>query len=309
MQSAGNTEDSIKETTEKVSSTSQELDDSVNLQTNEAILDSVETMAGLHVSNQISETSHSDSEMTNVCEGLENEMKDEDPNNRKRKNMQLEENKILKVPAVAIETDNLSTRKDICQEKEMNKDSTDETQSWDRSADDQKIAWNENKIHKINSCEEMIEESLLKHYKGLRLFGIIFTWLGVHKIYRVILVACRAFINEPITRLYIMSALVMMMAALNAFIKPYKEQTANKTTTISYIANLCIAVLNLVKAHLVAYGCDTSCDHRDTLVSYMGKIEDILLLYVPIVAMGLWVLHTGLQKCLKKCRKQKKPID
>ena len=36
------------------------------------------------------------------------------------------------------------------------------------------------------TCQEEIVESLLKYYKCLSVFGIRFTWLGVHKIYRVI---------------------------------------------------------------------------------------------------------------------------
>ena len=151
------------------------------------------------------------------------------------------------------------------------------------------------------TCQEVIVESLLKDYKCLSVFGI--TWLGAHKIYRVILVGCRTFITEPVTRLYAMSALVTMMTALNAFIKPYKEQRANTTATLSYLANLLIAMINIVKAHLVNYGCDTNCDHRDTVVKYLGTVEDVLLLYVPLVAMGLWVIETGFQKCLKKCKK------
>ena len=153
------------------------------------------------------------------------------------------------------------------------------------------------------TCQEEIVESLLKYYKCLSVFGIRFTWLGVHKIYRVILVGCRTFITEPVTRLYAMSALVTMMTALNAFIKPYKEQRANTTATLSYLANLLIAMISIGKAHLVNYGCDTSCDHRDTVVKYMDTVEDVLLLYVSLVAMGLWVIQTGFQKCLKKCKK------
>ena len=151
-------------------------------------------------------------------------------------------------------------------------------------------------------CKEAIAECLLKHYKCLRLFGIRFTWLGVHKIYRVTLVACSTFITIPISRLYAMGALVMTMAAANAIIQPYKDQTANRTATLSYMANLCIATLSLVKVHLVAFGCDTSCQYRDTVVQYMNTFEDILLLYAPIAVIVLWVVNKGLQKCLKKCK-------
>ena len=157
----------------------------------------------------------------------------------------------------------------------------------------------------VETCEGVIVESLLKHYKCLRVFRIRFTWLGVHKIYRVALVACRTFITEPVTRLYVMTTLVMTMTLLNATIKPYKENKANTTATISYIANLYIAVLSLLKASYMAFGCDTNCQYRDTVVGYMGRAEDVLLLYVPIVALGLWFVQTGFQKCLGKCKRSK----
>ena len=164
------------------------------------------------------------------------------------------------------------------------------------SVDFQEIEASSNK----DSCAEEIVECLLKHYKCLSVFDIRFTWLGVHKIYRVALVACRTFITEPVAKLYAMSALVVIMTALNAMIKPYKDKRANMTATLSYIANLCIAGISLVKAHLVAFGCNTNCQYRDTVVAYMGTVEDAFLLYAPFVALGLWVACMGLQKCLNK---------
>ena len=100
-----------------------------------------------------------------------------------------------------------------------------------------------------------------------------------------------------------MTTLVIIITALKGLIKPYKEQRANTTSTLSYIATLLIAIINIGKAHLVNFGCDTSCEYRDAVVRYMGTVEDVLLLYVPLVAMGLWVIQTGFQKCLKKCKK------
>ena len=74
------------------------------------------------------------------------------------------------------------------------------------------------------TCQKEIVESLLKDYKCLSVFGIRFTWLGVHKIYRVVLVGCRTFITEPVTRLYVMTALVIIMRVLNAFINHIKSK-------------------------------------------------------------------------------------
>ena len=158
--------------------------------------------------------------------------------------------KILTEAAVEIEVDKQESEQEI-----LNKDEEGEGK---RNTDDKEKESLNKKDDKINTFEEMILECLLKHYKCLCLLGIKFTWLGVHKIYRVILVACRTFITEPVTRLYVMTGLVAMMTALNAFIKPYKEQTANTTATLSYMANLLIAIINIGKAQLVNYGCDTS---------------------------------------------------
>ena len=296
IQSVENIEDST-ETLGKVSLTSEELNASENLQVTMAILSSTKIKQRTNVARYVPETSHS-CMLINSSEELENQPKDEGP---------MENKKILTATALDIMTDELANEKDINRQNSIDEDSIDKAEGCKKITDEQKKGktLDENKVDKINSCEEMIEDSLLKHYKCLSLFRIRFTWLGVHKIYRVILVACRTFITEPITRLYVMSVFVIMLTACNAFIKPYKEQIANKTATLSYITTLFIAVINIGKSYLVNFGCDTSCEYRDTVVRYMGRAEDILLLYVPIIAMGLWLLHTGLQKCLKKCKKNK----
>ena len=298
IQSVENTEDSTRELLEKVNSTSEELNSSNNMQKTAAILHSAETKEGKNVAKQVPKTSHSYNSLIYSSDELEIQAESEGS---------MADKQILTAAMVDIVTDELVNEKDISRQKCVERDSIDRTEGCKRITDEQKKGetLDENKIDKINSREEMIEDSLLKHYKCLSLFGIRFTWLGVHKIYRVILVACRTFITEPVARLYAMSVLVIMMTACNAFIKPYKEQMANKTATLSYIATLFIAIINIGKSHLVNYGCDTSCDHKDTVVRYMGKIEDLLLLYVPPVAVALWVLHTGLQKCLRKCKKKK----
>ena len=49
--------------------------------------------------------------------------------------------------------------------------------------------------------KEAITETLLKHYKTMKLFGISFNWLAVHKIYRMILVACNTYISDAVVKL------------------------------------------------------------------------------------------------------------
>ena len=158
------------------------------------------------------------------------------------------------------------------------------------------------KEQNIVSCEEVIVETMQKHYKCLCLLGVKFTWLGVHMLYRLVLVACGTFITESVTRLYPMCALVLIMAAANAIIKPYKDQRANTTATLSYIANLCIGGFNLVKANYATFGCDTNCEFRVKIIQYMDTVENVLLLYAPLAAILLWVVYRGFQKIFLQCK-------
>ena len=175
------------------------------------------------------------------------------------------------------------------------------------SSNEENLHTERQKVEKslVETCEGVIVDSLLKHYKCLSVFGIRFTWLGVHKIYRVVLAACRTFMTEPLTRLFAMTALIITMTLFNATIRPYKDQRANTTATISYIANLCVVVLNLMKANYVTFGCDTNSQYRDTVVGYIVTFEDALLLYFPIVAVGLWFVHNIFQKCLGKYKRKR----
>ena len=59
-------------------------------------------------------------------------------------------------------------------------------------------------IHDVNvvaysKSEKVLIDNLLQHYRELKLFGIRFTWLCIHKLYRLTLVACNTFVTEPIT--------------------------------------------------------------------------------------------------------------
>ena len=128
-------------------------------------------------------------------------------------------------------------------------------------------------------------------------------------LYRLVLVACRTFITEPVRQLYPMSALVLTIATVNAITRPYKDQRANITATLSYIANLCIAVLNLVKAHLVAFGCDTNCSFRDTVAQYKDSFENVLFMYASIVATSIWFIYTIVQKILPNRKKNSQMLS
>ena len=161
----------------------------------------------------------------------------------------------------------------------------------------------EPQTEEIKETREGITHTLLEHYKTIKLFGISFTRLGVHKIYRMILVACNTYITDSLIRLSTMTGILLCLALINSSLKPYKNKTANTTATLSYLANCIVAILNLIKAVLSKYGCQTNCSDVDDVVWYLDKVEEVFLIYAPLAGMSLWCLHSALQKCC--CKKKK----
>ncbi len=166
-------------------------------------------------------------------------------------------------------------------------------------------------IEKIeeNLAQERIEESphctavvhiLLEHFKVLEFCGLEFTWCGIHMLYRFVLIVCNTYITEPIVRLSILTSILTITALANIFLKPYKEEKANKTATLSYVAGMCIAALNFCKAMFATFDCKSNCSMKHSMVWLIGKIETVLLQYIPVVLMFLFVCVTGIQKCCHK---------
>ena len=84
----------------------------------------------------------------------------------------------------------------------------------------------EPQTEEIKETREGIIHTLLEHYKTIKLFGISFTWLGVHKIYRMILVACNTYISDSLIRLSTMTGVLLCLALLNSSLKPYKKSNS-----------------------------------------------------------------------------------
>ena len=161
------------------------------------------------------------------------------------------------------------------------------------------ISQNE-EIH--NSYREAIFHNLLVHYKCLNFCGIRFTWLGIHKLYRVTLVACNTYIAEPLPRLLIMTSILMCISVVYFFAKPYRDEKANKAAMLSYVANICIAIVNLCKTMLVTFDCKTNCSLVAATLPCMKHFETVMLRWAAIAAKGVWVLYAGLQKCFTKTK-------
>ena len=158
---------------------------------------------------------------------------------------------------------------------------------------------------KVDDClenEEVIVSTLLEHYKCLNLCGLNFTWLGIHKLYRVVLVACNTYITDPLWRLWIMTIILMILAILNTVVKPYKDTRANLTSVLSYSANLCIAIINISKTTLATFDCKTNCSLKVTLFWYFGLCDNILLIYIPFTAFVGWVIFSIVKKIASKLK-------
>ena len=85
-----------------------------------------------------------------------------------------------------------------------------------------------------SKSEKEILTCLLEHYRELNLFGIQFTGLCIHKLYRITLVACNTFIPEPIYKLCLMTLVLLIVAIVNSVVKPYNDHKANYASSFCF---------------------------------------------------------------------------
>ena len=174
-------------------------------------------------------------------------------------------------------------------------DVTERTKLKDRKVKKPKI--------KFNNSKEAIKYTLLKHYRTLTVFGFQFTWLGVHKLYRVGLVGCNTYITDPLKKLCTMSLVLLIITVVHFFTKPYKDNNTNRVAVLSYVANISIAFINLMKTMLVTFDCKVNCEsYRGTVLWYLDKVEDVLLIYIPAFVVPLALLYMALKKCRGKSK-------
>ena len=155
----------------------------------------------------------------------------------------------------------------------------------------------DNSLPPTSPSEEAIVHTLLVHYKCLKIRSIRFTWLGIHKIYRILLVVCNTYITEPVQKLCSMIIILLVISLLSSLVKPCEDNRANVTASISYVFSLCIAMINLWKTALVTFDCKTNCSVKDAFLWYFDMCENVLLNLVPIVAFGIWFLYSIVEKC------------
>ncbi len=152
-------------------------------------------------------------------------------------------------------------------------------------------------------CEDAVADVLLKHYKLLAIFGVRLTWLGVHKLYRAVLVILSVYVTDHLEKLLSMCFVLIGMSIATALVKPYEDRKANIAAVLSFTANLAIALLNIVKVGLVKFGCETNCSVVRSMLLTFGVFEKALIC-LPIGGIGLWILVSGMQETLQKIKKR-----
>ena len=96
-----------------------------------------------------------------------------------------------------------------------------------------------------------------------------------------------------------MTLVLIIVATINAFVKPYNDYKANITASFCDAANLCLAMLNILKAGLVTFDCKSNCSVQATVLWYFDLAENVLISYIPCVFIIGWFMFFVAQKCLK----------
>ena len=114
------------------------------------------------------------------------------------------------------------------------------------------------------------------------------------------LVVSNTYVTDPLSRLIIMTSLLVFMTICNVFVQPYKKRTANIVAIVSYLCNIVIAMINTCLAVMERFSCRTNCASMMIVVQWFNKCEQILVIYLPISVVALWLVMSKLVKYKRK---------
>lgn len=103
---------------------------------------------------------------------------------------------------------------------------------------------------------------------------------------RLTLLTCQSFVTCPMSRMVSMAAACLLMTIHHVMKNPYREPMANKAETLSLTTLTMIAVINLTKATLLAFGITTDGPYRSFL-EILEWFEVISLAFVPALVTVL----------------------
>ena len=106
---------------------------------------------------------------------------------------------------------------------------------------------------------------------------------------RLILLTCQSFITCPMSRMVSMAAACLLMTIHHVMKNPYRVAMANKAETLSLTTLTMMAVINLTKATLLAFGITIDRPHR-SYVETLEWFEVISLAFVPVLVSVLVII-------------------
>ncbi len=139
------------------------------------------------------------------------------------------------------------------------------------------------------NSSEIIVETLLKHYKTLKLGSCSYTWLGILKVYRMSLIACHTYITEPLVRLCCMAVFVLCITVATPIVRPYKKESLNIIAFLSHVATIVVCFINIVKAAFIAADFKVNALVEKVLQG-CDVLEPVLLNWILVFAVVCWML-------------------
>ena len=106
---------------------------------------------------------------------------------------------------------------------------------------------------------------------------------------RLILLTCQSFITCPMSRMVSMATACLLMSIHHVMKNPYREPMANRAETLSLTTLTMIALINLTKATLLAFGITIDGPHRSYLET-LEWFEVISLAFVPVLVSVLVII-------------------
>ncbi|XP_057306226.1 uncharacterized protein LOC130644580 [Hydractinia symbiolongicarpus] len=124
-------------------------------------------------------------------------------------------------------------------------------------------------------------------------------WEAVLIIRRLVLVAVSIFVINPLSRLYLMLPILVLVLLLHLYVKPYHSGRMNSTETVSILLLLILTTVNLF------WACDymgslTSIAQYDSIVTALEYVEHLIYMspFIPLFVFCVHSLYERVWACL-----------
>ena len=120
-------------------------------------------------------------------------------------------------------------------------------------------------------------------------FLLRFCWTGIFTSFRLLLAVLYIFVQEPIVKLSMMFHLITAALVLSIIVKPYKAWSSNTASFLSLVTLNLVCMINFTRAFYVSSGLPSRGFISD-LLQYLSNIEDIFVLWLPLLGAGVFGL-------------------